>query len=351
MKKIILFILALILTTVYIITAKSSLMVKLMPGKNISTSLLGSDRYYWGDLYGMSYLKEYKIRQESYYPDSVNFKGKGNTNLYMICDSYVWAFIKDGSSFANVNKMEYKRWLYPGNISEKLDEKKSNILIIELSERNIRLFLKNNKELYDKVYLYKDGLPEVNPFKLTLKDRLLEFSFKPLGNQNVDNNLFDFRFLTPVKELKATLNYSLFERTDVDVDVSTDKQYLFYSITVEPDLITSSFHPYSEKELSDIIEILNNAYSYYKSQGADEVYLSIIPNPVSILEPGRGNYNNIIERIENFPGRKIKTINITQRFKKYNGQIYNKSDSHWTYRGFYIWVDEVNSHLKNINRK
>ena len=79
--------------------------------------------------------------------------------------------------------------------------------------------------------------------------------------------------------------------------------------------------------------------------GFDEVYLSIIPNKVSILSPDMGKYNQLIERVQSDLNLKIPVIDTYSDFKKNPTKYYLKSDSHWTCEGRDIWLDKVNNIL------
>ncbi len=76
--------------------------------------------------------------------------------------------------------------------------------------------------------------------------------------------------------------------------------------------------------------------------GFNEVYLSIIPNKVSILAPNLGDYNYVLERIQQHPDLKAKYLDIYSIFKKQSQKVYSKSDTHWNCNGSSIWQGVVN---------
>jgi hypothetical protein len=266
----------------------------------------------------------------------------------MICDSYLWSFVKTDSIFCNVNKLKYARWLYDEQIEEELDHTKKNILIIEVAERHILKLLRDTLEMYYSIRVSKKGIDLLWKRKPeTFYQKVLRYLYNEKINQNLEFNLFDYSFFTPFRELKAELNYRLFNRTDKDVSISTDKQYLFYIATTDTSKITSSFYKVKEQDIKDVIFCTNRAYYYFKKLGFDEIYLSIVPNPVTITDPGYGVNNGLIDIIQNSRDLKVPLINIFPLFKNSQKELYYRSDSHWNYDGFQIWLDEVNKILKN----
>lgn len=334
-------------SAVYLISSNGYLMKKIAPFRYEMNSPLGSDKYRYGDLFGLSYLPEYKIVPEKKVIPHCDYERPGNVNLFMICDSYIWGFVKTDSIFCNVNKMEILRWARGEKIEEKLDSTFKNILIIEVSERYARQFLPDTTGVFSSLIVQKEN--ENLNFKRaseTLSDKILRYLYNKDINQNLEFNLFDYRFLTPFKEAKAELNYRLFGRTSKDVAVLPDKAYLFYGPTIDSTKNTSSFNSVSETEVSALITCINSEYKHFKMLGFDEVYLSIIPNPVSILDPDLGRYNNLVERIQNRKDLNVPVIDIFKLFKDAHYQIFYKSDSHWNYDGLQIWVNQVNEILK-----
>ncbi|MGZ3872636.1 MAG: hypothetical protein ACXVJD_06945 [Mucilaginibacter sp.] len=96
---------------------------------------------------------------------------------------------------------------------------------------------------------------------------------------------------------------------------------------------------------------MNIAYEHYRQLGFDDVYLSIIPNPTTILYPRYHdlNYNNLIPRIENDPALKLKIFDIYELFKKSpeKDKLYQHSDTHWTRFGSMVWLNEFNRQMSS----
>ena len=97
---------------------------------------------------------------------------------------------------------------------------------------------------------------------------------------------------------------------------------------------------------------LNATFEYYKKDGFDEVYLSIIPNPVTILQPL--NYNGLIPALQN-PIR-LKGTFIIDMYSLFSqdpnpGRLYRIGDTHWSNMGIQVWLKYVNAELKKQNRQ
>lgn len=347
MRKVFSILVFLFFSAVYLLSSNVYLMKKIAAYRYELESPLGSDKYIYGDLYGFSYLSDYRIKLEKKPPLISTCQRPGNINLYMICDSYLWSFAKSDSIFCGVNKLKFVRWRYGEQVDEKMDTTKMNVLIIEVSERLARDLLVDTAEMYASMKVCRDSSNSSFQYEPeTLWDKIKRYMFNETINQNIEFNLFDYVFLTPIKELKADLNYRIFGRTNKDVTVSKDKKYLFYAATTDSTKKTSSFNFVSDDEISKIIFCVNNAYRHFKSSGFDEVYLSIVPNPVTILEPNYGRYNNLMYRIQDRNDLLPPLINVYPLLDSSKALNYYRSDTHWNFDGFQIWVDETNRILK-----
>ena len=99
------------------------------------------------------------------------------------------------------------------------------------------------------------------------------------------------------------------------------------------------------------IKNINKTKTKYLQAGFDDVYLSIIPNKVSILSPELGNYNHLIERIQKDERLETPIIDTYSIFKKSPQKYYLKSDTHWTCDGREVWLQKVNIILNDSNTK
>jgi hypothetical protein len=168
-------------------------------------------------------------------------------------------------------------------------------------------------------------------------------------SRNLELLLFDDKLFTPIKELKALLNYNLFGRVTKEVAVSTDKKRLLLNITVDTSDIHSAFRYKSIQQIDTITANLKVAKNYYEAIGFKKVFLSIIPNPVSIYDENRMPYNHLLERVEHETNMPIISIYKTYKLDRHN--LYFLSDAHWNPLGFDIWVAQVNKTLKSATKK
>lgn len=158
--------------------------------------------------------------------------------------------------------------------------------------------------------------------------------------------MFNYNFLIFPRQVKAVLNYTLFNRASGDVVISDDGNYLFYKITTMQNNLCSSYDRLGSNEVSTIVASLDTIYDHYKQAGFDEVYFSAIPNPASILQPAP--YNNLIPLIQNHPKMKMPSIDMYTLFKQAQepASLYRAGDTHWSNRGLHLWLQQVNNILR-----
>jgi hypothetical protein len=302
-----------------------------------------------GDLVSMSYLDNVKQFHEPYEyifvkPDDSS--GSRNIDLYIYGDSYLET-IPD-TAFGFINNYHYCRRSYR-DLTYNLDPHKKNILIIEYSERFARGEF-HNFDIFDHVR--KEPGPNISSMwshsSQVTYAKILGFEiFGRDVNRNLEFNLFGYRLWDNVKLTKASLTYYLFKRAVGDVVVSNDGNRLFLRQTVDPNELSSSYKPIDQKELQQMIDNINSVYEHYKAEGFDEVYLSIIPNSVTILQPA--NYNGLIPKLQ-----KSGALTGTRIIDVYNlysqdadpGKLYRIGDTHWSNNGMQVWLQVVNTELK-----
>jgi hypothetical protein len=340
---------------ILLIISTSSKLMKIISDYRFSTrTILRSDKYYYGDMFGLSYLSDFKIKNdfESSEIEVKKYNKTPSINLYIAGDSYLSnSYVKNSSLFCGVKQYTYLRVNDDDDIKTiKLIKGEKNILLIETVERAVRAYGDKNF-LIDKLRIKQSGKVKT---KLTV-EQINEFIQKSIYNsninQNLEFNLFDYCIFTPFKELKASINYKLFNRIADKIFISPDKTYLLYKSTIDTFSWESSFTQIDNEEVDNIVSSLNYVYNYYKSAGFDEVYLSIIPNPVIILYPQLGKYNELIHRIQNNQNLKIPIIDVYNVFKATSKQIYFKSDTHWNNNGFDLWLNEFNKRLEPYTNK
>jgi hypothetical protein len=281
-----------------------------------------------GDLVSMSYLdivKKFNPPADTFRLKKSNYYGPKNIDLYLVDRNH---------------GMNYH-----------LDATKKNILVIEISERYLRAYfsgLQMLDEVCDSVIKKKSiawlpSLIEPRTYASIMPGFSVSDLFNKYINQNLQGNLFNYNFLMPVFESKAALNYYVFNRASGDVVISKDRNFLFLKETVSLTDVGSSYITISDEDVTKLIDNFNAIYAHYKENGFSEVYLSIIPNSATIMQPQ--GYNNLIPLIQNDPRLKMKIIDAYANFKKSAAILYMPGDTHWNNTGKQLWIDLVNARL------
>ncbi|CAN5588582.1 hypothetical protein BH10BAC5_BH10BAC5_06830 [soil metagenome] len=362
MKKAACFIILLFFIGIYLISAYNPIMKKIAPFRYALNSPFGADNYRFGDLFGFSYLSDFKIKEDK---GKINIQPnnlKKNINFYCVCDSYLWSFPFHDSVLFGVDKYYQSRWTYDEFLDENLDTSKINFLMIEMAEWYSKDFLSDSTDIYSRIKVktntgnnsFDNQFKFANSQNKPNADFLTKFN-KAIANKwinrNLEFNLFDYSFLTFFKELKANLNYKLFDRINSDIELSQSREYLFYKPTIDTNSTQSTFRFISDEEVVRMVNKINEIYYYYKAKGFDYIYFSIIPKPVTIIEPDRmPNNNQLIQRIQNNKNLKAPVIDAYSILKKIRNNAYQKSDTHWTPIGFNLWVSELNNILKKLSK-
>ena len=324
------------------------------------------DKYEYGDLYGMSYLPQFKIPTGGLYTDDRTAESNEDSiNLWIIGDSFLAHAIKpeDNIKFFKNARLQDFYWGLVDKHPKKaeLDKNKLNVLLIEITERLIRGNFSTRSSAAGLVGVYQTSTAQSaakQPAEETVswRSKIAIFSQERLVPENIDQNLelmlFGYEFFEPVKELKSEINYGLFSRVSSEVSVSRNKNNLFYGETVNPALNTSSFKPLSDDELNEIVKNINFVAEEYRKKGFDEVIFSITPNAVTIADPEMMDYNNLIPGIQNNPNLKVRVVDVYSKMKQSEqpSSFYWKNDSHWNSEGFKLWVDETNRTLESLPR-
>ena len=312
-----------------------------------------------GDLILLSFLDGINkfVEPETYKYTEANDSGSANIHLMLFGDSYV----KDipDNAFACVSNFQFGRRGY-SNIEYEGDSTKKNILIIEIGERFLRdyfsqIFIFNQvakKTIPEPVTSIKPGFVANHYASFTLPDLgFVDSLFNININQNIEQNVFNYAFINPIRITKALFNYKLFNRASGDVVISKDGNHLLVRESAITTGKPSSYSEISEEELYTIVNNINTIYDSYTKRGIDEVYLSIIPNPATILQP-RG-YNNLIPKVQNHPGMKVPCIDWYSVYKadKNPSRLYRQGDTHWNNTGMQIWLSMVNTELRKQNKQ
>ena len=316
----------------------------------------GADKYLYGDLYGLTYLSQFKKIKDTNFVSLPAIDQKSNSDtakLFILGDSYLYSFFKeDPRYYVGINQVQFVRWSVANPVEILPSKNKKNILLIESVERNMSgLFNLNSvKARLDRA--------EATNLELNARQKLACFFTEidrvikeNLYHQSLEANIefawFNFGFLEPLKELKADFNLNFFGRVDKEVAISKDQNFLYLAETLNPAHVGSSFSDLSEAQLKTYVSELNAIQDYYQAKGFGEVIFSIIPNPVSVLKTENKSDNHLIQRIKSHPDFKGKLIDATEGLSKNAASNFYTSDSHWNQRGAKIWLDQLNTQLKN----
>jgi hypothetical protein len=318
---------------------------------------LGADKYLYGDLYGLTYLSKFKITKDTNFVSIPTKDGKVHSdkaNLFILGDSYLYSFFKeDPRYYANIGQVKFIRWDVAKPIEIIPARNKKNILLIESVERNMSgLFNLNSvKARLDRAEAVQSELntrQKIAHFFAEIDEGIMESLYHKSLEANIEFAWFNFGFLEPLKELKADFNLNFFGRVDKEVAISKDQNFLYLAETLNPNNPGSSFSDISEEKLKAQVSELNRIQDYYKARGFDEVILSIIPNPVSVLKTENRPDNHLIQRIKLHPDFKGKLIDATEELSKNAKSNFFTSDSHWNQKGAKIWLDQLNRQLPNL---
>ncbi|MEZ5016675.1 MAG: hypothetical protein R2800_06455 [Flavipsychrobacter sp.] len=357
MKKILSFIAMLLALGVVIISTSKLIMKKISDKREalpIESPFAPHKVNYTGDLARIAYLEnvpQFKdtAKQEFVAAD----KGNENIDLYLFGDS----FVKDipDSVFAGVNTLHFGRRDYT-ELHYNLDTSKKNLLIIEITERFLRSYFYFPDEIYknvrpqtDMAYKEERIMPFINSTQYSgFSIPSIDVLFNESINQNIEYNLFTYNFMTSLRTLKAEMNYYLFNRASGNVVISDDGGFLFVRESVNNDKYASSYVDVPEPLVSYYISVFNAIYEHYLNEGFDDVYLSVIPNPASVLQPE--NYNGFIPDLQN-PNRgypmKMNIVDVYSTFaSKDAAQYFKHGDTHWNIAGAKVWIEKVNDHLR-----
>ncbi len=297
------------------------------------------DDYRYGDLYRLSYLPQFKEKAKKCVPISQKCGEIVSINLFIIGDSFTEAERVNEKDFP-IEKYQYVHWAK--HTDYQIDTTKRNVLILETVERT---FKEHFSSVVDNFSNQKEEAPN-----LTLRKRIeqktveIEKTIVPDGiEERLTHTLFNYDFFLWFRELKAYLNLNIFGRTEDEVVLSADKQYIFYADEADSTNSKSAFYPVNDSEIELFIQNINQTRKKYLNAGFDEVYLSIIPNKVSILSPDLGKYNHLIERIQGDKRLETPIIDTYSIFTKSPQKYYLKSDTHWTCEGRNVWLEKTNN--------
>ena len=313
------------------------------------------NQYSHGDLYNMSNLPDFKEdfaltgdltdadKPAKHYPD---------VDLYTL-----------GDSFTNIDTVYYAgnrnfhRWV--GNripLQVTLDTTKKNILVIQVIERVLQERMYSPE--YESMFIHGGFVPTSTtgtsgkaapesapkPTALGLAQPAPSWLLTRFGqdiSQRIEFLLFNGPLAIRFKEAKATLQASLFGRT-TGTALSRDKKHLFYKAEVDTTTSYSSFYRISDSRLDSLVDNFNTLRRHYLNMGFNEVYVCLVPNKVTILDPTHWTYNRQIERVEANPRFEAPIITTIDTLRQHP-DWYHISDGHWNRKGKKFWLRQVNN--------
>ncbi|MBD2756624.1 hypothetical protein [Spirosoma validum] len=300
------------------------------------------DEYRYGDLYRLSSLPQFKLWPADC-PSTDQSSDTASTHFYIIGDSFTEPQRLNKSDF---RVRHFQRVHWGSNQFIQLDPAKRNVLLIESVERHVREhFAQPVREFTIEV-----DTNRITKYPPTLSQHIMA-DFR-LGTsaveERLESTLFSHDWAFWFKEVKAKITLDWFGRVSPSVSLSKDKKHIFLNLdtdTTKAKVLNSSFSPLTNREVNVLIDSINATAGRYRKLGFDEVYLSLIPNKASILEPNRGAYNHLIERIQSNPNLHVPIIDTYTPFRNKPTAVYLKSDTHWTCEGRSIWLDLVREKL------
>lgn len=309
------------------------------------------DQYRFGDLYNVSNLKKFKetdMQQNTQLTEADKpAKRFDNVDLYTIGDSFT---PMDTSFYAGKNN--YHIWLGVNMDTARLNPDRKSILVIEIIERTIQERLKND---YRKLYInmgfqFENKLTKSETAEKTGQTSFWWDQFGHQINQRLEFLLFNSELFLKIKELKAKIMLSWFDRTHTGSLVSADREYIFYEVEASPKSVLSPFAAVSPQSVDTVVTNMNAIRDYYKNAGFEEVYFCLIPNKVTVCEPDRAVYNNQIARIEQHPGLKVPFLSIQHELRRHP-DWFHKGDGHWNVHGKRLWLRTVNGLVREWSEK
>ena len=291
-----------------------------------------ADDYRYGDLYRLSALPQFKQVQPVC--ELVNRSSDtAATQLYLIGDSFSEPERLGKSDF---RVSHFQRVAWDNQQKVQLNPAKRNVLILESVERHVREHFAKyvNEFVVDKDTAQAPAIPQ------TLRQQLSHEFHRTDVEERLESTLFSQDWAFWFKERKASLTLNWFDRASASVSLSKDHRHLFLnSDTDEKKPLNSSYSTLTDREVNALVDSINAVADRYKRMGFDAVYLSLIPNKASILEPDRGVYNHLIERIQRHPNLRVSIIDTYNPFKNSPQSPYLKSDTHWNCEGRAIWLN------------
>ncbi|MCK8490350.1 hypothetical protein M0L20_00725 [Spirosoma sp. RP8] len=296
------------------------------------------DDYRHGDLYRISALSQFKDDQPVC-PPSNRASDTASTHLYIIGDSFSEEQ-RIGQNDFRVSHYQRVKWGFTQRAQ--LDPSKRNVLLLETVERHFR---EHFAQPVNELVVEKDTAQNPTPIQMWWEKLNADYHRSDV-EERLASTLFSQDWAFWFKEAKAALTLDWFNRASTGVSLSRDQKNIFLDFDTDTTRKKlSSFSELSDAEVNTLVDSLNSVADRYRQLGFDDVYLSIIPNKATILEPNRGAYNHLIERVQNSPALRVKTVNIYLPYKQAKQSPYLNGDTHWNCQGRSLWLEAVRKQL------
>ncbi len=302
-----------------------------------------ADDYRYGDLYRLSNLPQFKDPQtpcpniKPTATDDTPKRRTAPTHLYLIGDSFTEPQ-RIGKRDFPVGHYHYVHWDKRSEIQ--LDTTKRNILLLETVERHFR---EHFSRPVSELAVVNDTTRLPTPEQVSWSKQLFDQIQSKGIEERLETVLFSQDIFLWFKELKASINLNWFDRVPPTVGISRDRRHLFVDLDTDTSKhLNSSFAPLADSAVNALVDSVNATAIRFRQQGFDAVYLSIIPNKASILDPGQGQYNHLIERVQAHPKLRVPFVDIYSEYTKQPQSVYALGDSHWNCNGRALWLRGVN---------
>ncbi len=304
------------------------------------------DDYRYGDLYRLSNLPKFKEKINNCALEPKKNLPKIKIHLFIIGDSFTEPNRVNSKDFI-AEKYTYIHW---NNLNKiQLDTSLKNVLIMETVERGLNYHFKiKNKNVFEPKVINLENISLLNKFLAWYQN--FENNLKNM-EERLGLTLFSYDIFLYFKELKALFNHHVFEKKHKNYILSNNKDHIFYYEEADSSSIYSSFHPITDTEIDNFVNQINSYAMDFKKIGFNEVFLAIIPNKVSFINPDLGKYNNALIRVQNHNKLYIKHLNVYNDFLKEKEKVYYRTDTHWNCYGKTIWVNKVNNMIMNLEKE
>ena len=122
----------------YVVSCNQSLTAKLSTAKLNNHTIFGTNKWQYGDLYGLSNLSYFRKNFKDPKPaGSTVCNAKNDINLYVACDSYVWGFFKTNEAYCGVKNLYLIKTNGNEVFTQTIDTSANNVLLLECAERNL----------------------------------------------------------------------------------------------------------------------------------------------------------------------------------------------------------------------